>query len=84
MRIKLPARLQAHKPADSGTAVGNGARFCSFQDVTLRTLKQGTSGDVEFSCARVVQAGGWSRGDLNVRLNQTNCELQMTTEAEKK
>ncbi|TPG75769.1 hypothetical protein EAH78_19675 [Pseudomonas arsenicoxydans] len=25
---------KAHKPADSGVAVGNGARFCSFQDVT--------------------------------------------------
>jgi hypothetical protein len=34
------------------------------------------------SCARVVQAGGWSRGDLNVRLNHLEL-IELLTEAEK-
>jgi hypothetical protein len=38
-RTKLPAASQAHKPADSGVAVGNGARICRLQDVTLHAFK---------------------------------------------
>jgi hypothetical protein len=38
-RTKLPTASQAHKPADSGVAVGNGARICRLQDVTLHAFK---------------------------------------------
>jgi hypothetical protein len=38
-RTKLPTAYQAHKPADSGVAVGNGARICRLQDVTPNTYK---------------------------------------------
>jgi hypothetical protein len=37
--IKLPRASKAHKPADSGVVVGNGARRCSFQEVTLNAFK---------------------------------------------
>jgi hypothetical protein len=36
---KLRSKSKAHKPADSGVAVGNGARFCSLSDVTRRLFK---------------------------------------------
>jgi len=45
--IKLPSGPKAYKPADSGGVVGNGARFCSFQDVTLRVFKHAPSVAVE-------------------------------------
>jgi hypothetical protein len=45
--IKLPSGPKAYKPADSGGVVGNGARFCSFQDVTLRMFKHALSVAVE-------------------------------------
>jgi len=35
---------KAHKPADSGVTVGNGARSCSLHEVTLNTFKQTPSG----------------------------------------
>ncbi|OOL33700.1 hypothetical protein BOO94_32320 [Pseudomonas sp. FSL W5-0299] len=35
----IKTRHKAHKPADSGAVVGNGARNCSFQEVTLNTIK---------------------------------------------
>jgi len=31
---------RAHKPADSGVPVGNGARSCGFQEVSLNALKR--------------------------------------------
>jgi len=37
--IKLPRASKAHKPADSGVVVGNGARCCGFQEVTLNAVK---------------------------------------------
>ena len=43
--IKLPRVLIAHKPADSGVVVGNAARCCSFQEVTLNTFKQALRAD---------------------------------------
>jgi hypothetical protein len=54
--IKLPSSPKAHKPADSGAAVGNGARFCSFQDVTLRAFKHARSRVVEKADTRFLQA----------------------------
>ncbi len=44
--IKLSSGAEAHKPADSGVPVGNGARSCSFQDVSSRTLKHARFADV--------------------------------------
>ncbi|MGF6489908.1 hypothetical protein ABH904_003681 [Pseudomonas frederiksbergensis] len=38
-RTKLPTGLQTHKPADSDVVVGDGARRCSFQEVTLNKTK---------------------------------------------
>jgi hypothetical protein len=38
-RTKLPTAPKAHKPADSGVAVGNGARICRLQDVTPNAYK---------------------------------------------
>ena len=42
--MKLPTGPKAHKPADSGVAVGNDARCCSFHDVTYKAFKQALSG----------------------------------------
>jgi hypothetical protein len=39
-RIKLPMASKSHKPADSGVPVGNGARSCSLQEVSLNAFKQ--------------------------------------------
>jgi hypothetical protein len=36
----IETRVKAHKPADSGAAVGNGARICRSQEGTLNTIKQ--------------------------------------------
>jgi hypothetical protein len=38
-RTKLPTAPKAPKPADSGVAVGNGARICRLQDVTPNAYK---------------------------------------------
>jgi len=54
--IKLPSGPKAYKPADSGGVVGNGARFCSFQDVTLRMFKHAPSAAVENAEVRFLQA----------------------------
>jgi hypothetical protein len=35
----IKTRPKAHKPADSGAVVGNGARIRGFQEVTLNTIK---------------------------------------------
>ena len=38
-RETIKISFKAHKPADSGVVIGNGARRCSFQEVTLNTIK---------------------------------------------
>ncbi|MGF6165322.1 hypothetical protein ABIE16_004636 [Pseudomonas sp. 2725] len=38
-RTKLPMASRAHKPADSGLAVGNDARRCGLQEVTPTAVK---------------------------------------------
>jgi hypothetical protein len=35
----IETRAKAHKPADSGVTVGNGARRCSLREVTLGVIK---------------------------------------------
>ena len=42
-RETIEAKAKAHKPADSGVAVGNDARCCSLQEVTFKRFKQALS-----------------------------------------
>jgi hypothetical protein len=39
-RETIKPALQTHKPADSGLVVGNGARRCRLDDVTVSVVKQ--------------------------------------------
>jgi len=72
-RIKLPSDPKAHKPADSGAAVGNGARFCSFQEVTFRSFKQASSVYVE--CATVFASKPAPTGSAAIQIGRLsfNC-----------
>ncbi|WP_095196069.1 hypothetical protein [Pseudomonas sp. Irchel 3A7] len=45
-RQTIEAAPQAHKPADSGVTVGNDARLCSFQEMSVRPVKHATLEDV--------------------------------------